>query len=57
MVAYGMRGLGFLLRWFTPLSKITDLENHPVRTIGYVAAAVSAVVVESIVSLARDITD
>lgn len=45
MVAYGMRGLGFLLRWLTPLSKITDLENHPVRTIGYVAAAVSAVVV------------
>lgn len=45
LVAYGMRGFGVLLRWIAPLSKFMDFENHPVRTIGYVAATISAVVV------------
>jgi hypothetical protein len=45
LVAYAMRSINFVPRWIKPLSKVTDFEHHPVRTIGYVAATVSAVVV------------
>jgi hypothetical protein len=45
IVAYGMRGLSRLPSWLRPLSKVMDFENHPVRTIGYVAATVSAAIV------------
>jgi hypothetical protein len=45
IVAYGMRSINyvpFLLRF---LSKVQDFNEHPVRTIGYVAAAASAAIV------------
>jgi hypothetical protein len=44
VVAYGMRGLNLLPRWLKPLSKVMDFENHPVRSIGYIAAMFSAVI-------------
>jgi hypothetical protein len=45
IVAYGMRALSHLPSWLKLLSKVTDFDNHPVRSIGYVAAAVSGVIV------------
>ena len=45
IVAYGMRAVSRLPSWLRILSKVTDYENHPVRSIGYVAATVSAVIV------------
>jgi hypothetical protein len=45
IVAYGMRALSQLPSWLNLLSKVTDFENHPVRSIGYVAAGVSALIV------------
>jgi hypothetical protein len=45
IVAYGMRVLSHLPSWLRPLSRVMDFENHPVRTIGYVAATVSAAIV------------
>jgi hypothetical protein len=45
IVAYGMRALSHLPSWLKLLSKLTDFDNHPVRSIGYVAAGVSAVIV------------
>jgi hypothetical protein len=44
VVAYAMRAASYLPKWLRPLSIIMDFENHPVRTIGYVAAALSAVI-------------
>jgi hypothetical protein len=45
IVAYAMRLATHLPSWLRPLSKVMDFEHHPVRTIGYVAASVSAVIV------------
>jgi hypothetical protein len=45
VVAYGMRLASHLPSWLRPLSKVMDFEHHPVRTIGYVAATVSAAIV------------
>ena len=45
IVAYGMRAVSHLPSWVKLLSKVTDFDNHPVRSIGYVTAAVSAVIV------------
>lgn len=45
LVAYVMRALSHLPSSLRPLSKVMDFENHPVRTIGYVAATVSAAIV------------
>jgi hypothetical protein len=45
LVAYAMRAASYLPSWLRPLSKVMDFESHPVRTIGYVAAAVSALIV------------
>jgi hypothetical protein len=44
VVAYGMRAAGFLPAWLGALSRVMDVEKHPVRTIGYVAATVSAII-------------
>ena len=45
LVAYAMRAASYLPSWLRPLSKFMDFESHPVRTIGYVAAAASALIV------------
>jgi hypothetical protein len=45
IVAYAMRAATHLPSWLRPLSKVMDFEHHPVRTIGYVAATVSATIV------------
>jgi hypothetical protein len=45
VVAYAMRAANYLPSWLRPLSKVMDFESHPVRTIGYVAATVSALIV------------
>jgi hypothetical protein len=45
IVAYGMRTAGRLPSALKLLSKIQGFEEHPVRTIGYVAAAASTVIV------------
>jgi|HubBroStandDraft_2_1064218.scaffolds.fasta_scaffold68489_1 hypothetical protein len=50
IVAYGIRGLNLLLRRIEPLSNFMDFDNHPVRTIGYAAATISAAIV-GIISL------
>jgi hypothetical protein len=47
-VAYLMRAASHLPHWLRPLSKVLDVDGHPVRSIGYVAATVSAVVVGAI---------
>jgi hypothetical protein len=39
------RGVNRVPAFLSLLSKVQDFEAHPVRTIGYVAATVSAVVV------------
>jgi hypothetical protein len=51
LVAYAMRAANYLPLWLRPLSKVMDFESHPVRTIGYVAAAVGALIV-GIITLA-----
>ena len=45
VVAYAMRAANYLPSWLRPLSRVMDFESHPVRTIGYVAATVSAMIV------------
>jgi hypothetical protein len=45
IVAYAMRGVNRVPGLLQLLSKVQDFEAHPVRTIGYVAATVSAVFV------------
>jgi hypothetical protein len=45
IVAYGMRTLSKISPLFKALTKILDFNDHPVRSIGYVAAAVSAIIV------------
>jgi hypothetical protein len=45
LVAYAMRAANYLPLWLRPLSKVMDFESRPVRTIGYVAAAVAALIV------------
>jgi hypothetical protein len=45
IVAYGMRVVSFLPLVLRRLSKILDFEEHPVRTLGYLAATVSAVLI------------
>ena len=45
LVAYAMRAANYLPSWLRPLSKVMDLESHPVRTMGYVAATVCALIV------------
>jgi len=45
VVAYAMRAANYLPSWLRPLSKVMDFEFHPVRTIEYVAATVSALIV------------
>jgi hypothetical protein len=43
VVAYGLRGMNRASPIFRFLTQIFDLQDHPVRSIGYVAAALSAV--------------
>jgi len=45
IAAQAIRTFGLLPTYLKPLSKVLDFENHPVRTIGYGAATVSAFVV------------
>jgi hypothetical protein len=45
VVAYGMRGVSRVPSWLKVMSKVIDFDNHPVRTIGYVAATVGAAIV------------
>jgi hypothetical protein len=45
IVAYVMRAIIGFPSLLKLLSKVMDLENHPVRTVGYVAATVSAMIV------------
>jgi hypothetical protein len=45
IVAYAMRGINRFPAFLKLLSKVQDFEAHPVRTIGYVAATVSAIFV------------
>jgi hypothetical protein len=49
-VAYGMRAIGKAPVGLKVLSTVTDFDNHPVRSIGYVAATVSAAIA-AIISL------
>jgi hypothetical protein len=50
IAAEGIRSVGLAQTYLKPISKILDFDNHPVRTIGYAAATVSALVV-AIVSI------
>ena len=45
IVAYGMRAMSQVPPLLNRLSKVLDFSGHPVRSIGYVAAAVSAIIV------------
>jgi hypothetical protein len=45
VVAYAIRAVSLVPRVLKPLSKVMDIENHPVRTIGYVSATLSSAVV------------
>jgi hypothetical protein len=45
VVAYSIRAVNLVPGQLKLLSKFMDFENHPVRTIGYVAATMSAMVV------------
>jgi hypothetical protein len=45
IVLYGMRVVSFVPGGLAALSKVQDFEKHPIRTVGYVAATISAAVV------------
>jgi len=49
VVAYAMRILSLVPYWAKLLSTVSDFDNHPVRTIGYVAATASAAIVAAAV--------
>ena len=45
IVAYALRALSSMLKGSTTLSRVMDVDKHPVRTVGYFAAALSALIV------------
>jgi len=51
VVAHTMRLLRFVPSTLNHVSKVMDFQDHPVRTLGYVAAAVSAGIVLIIVTV------